>query len=289
MKIITTTIERIDVWQQRHRWSAFSYAVIKKYGEDESSYKAALLTYYGFLSLFPLLLVLTTLASLLAANHPAQQHDIIRSITTYFPVLGAQLSSHIQTLHKSGIALVLGIVLTIYGARGVADVFRRNVQVIWKVPKAQRPGFPKTILNSLSIIVVGGVGFAAASAAVGFAAAAGHGPAFRLLSVAVNMFILFWLFTFLLNFCLPRRVALRDVRSGALAAAIGLVILQVLGGYLLKTELKRLDALYSYFAVALGLLFWIYLQAQLTHYAITIAAVRAQRLWPRSITGKKLN
>jgi YihY family inner membrane protein len=287
MKIIDTAVNKIDAWQQRYRWTAFTYAVIKKYGEDESSYKAALLTYYGFLSLFPLLLVLTTIASLLAANHPAQQHDIIRSITTYFPVLGSQLSSHIQGLHKSGVALAVGIVLTMYGARGVADVFRRNVQIIWKVPKAQRLGFPKTILNSLIIVGVGGIGFAAASASAGLAAAAGHGPLFRLLSLGVNLFILFWLFTFLLNICLPRRVALRDVRSGALAAAIGLVILQILGGYLLKTELKRLDALYSYFAIALGLLFWIYLQAQLMHYAITISAVGAQHLWPRSINKEK--
>ena len=286
MKTLNALIDRIDAWQQRHRWPAFTFAVIKKYGQDESGYQAALLTYYGFLSLFPLLLVLTTIAGALATNHPAQQQDIIRSVTNYFPVLGGQLSNHVHTLHKNGLALVVGIVFTIYGARGVADAFRRSVQNIWQVPKAQRPGFPRTILNSVAIILVGGFGFAAASILTGLAATAGHGPAFRLLSLAVNLFILFWLFIFLLNVCLPRHVPIRDTTSGALAAAIGLVILQALGGYLLKTELKRLDALYSYFAVALGLLFWIYLQAQLMHYAITVAAVRAQHLWPRGLHDK---
>jgi membrane protein len=286
MKTVKTIITKIDDWQQRHRWSAFSYAVVKKYGEDESGYQAALLTYYGFLSLFPFLLVVTTLAGVVAGNHPVQQQDIIRSITDYFPVLGSQLSDHIHTLHKNGLALVIGVAFMIYGARGVAGAFRRSVQNIWRVPKPQRPGFPRTVLNNLAIILVGGFGFLAASVSTGFAATAGQGPAFRLLSLAVNLFILFWVFTFLLNVCLPRHVPVKDTTSGALAAAIGLVVLQALGSYLLKTELRRLDALYSYFAVALGLLFWIYLQAQLMHYAVTISAVRAQHLWPRSLNDK---
>ncbi|HEY5152803.1 MAG TPA: YihY/virulence factor BrkB family protein [Candidatus Saccharimonadales bacterium] len=286
MKILNTVINKLDAWQQRHHWSAMIYAVIRKYGEDESGSQAALLTYYSFLSLFPLLLVLTTVTSLVANNHPGLQHDVIRSTTTYFPVLGNQLAQHISTLHKNGLALVIGIVFTLYGARGVADACRRGVLNIWRVPKSQRAGFPKTVPNSLAIVIVGGIGFMVASISTGFAAAAGHGPAFRLLSVAVNLFVLFWLFTFLLNACLPRHVPVKDTRSGALAAAIGLVILQALGGYLLKTELKRLDALYSYFAIALGLLFWIYLQAQLLYYAVTLAAVRAQHLWPRSLNDK---
>jgi YihY family inner membrane protein len=283
MKIFKTAINKLDNWQQRHIWSALAYAVIKKYGEDESGRQAALLTYYGFLSLFPVLLVLTTVTSVLASTHPGLHDDVIRSTTTYFPVLGNQLADHINTLHRNGWALVIGIVFTLYGARGVADVFRRGVQQIWQVPKNQRMAFPRTIPNSLAIITVGGAGFVIASISTGLAASAGHGLAFRLLPVAVNLFILFWLFTFLLNTCLPRHVPIRDTRSGALAAAIGLIILQALGGYLLKTELKRLDALYSYFAVALGLLFWIYLQARLLYYAVTLAAVRAQRLWPRSL------
>lgn len=286
MKIIHTALRELDAWQQRHRWTALTYAVIKKYNEDGSGRQAALLTYYGFLSLFPLLLVLTTLVSLVAGSHAGLRDDAIRSVTNYFPVLGSQLSSHIGGLHKNGLALLAGLLFTLYGARGVADAFRRGVQHIWDVPKSQRPGFPKTVLSSLVIILAGGGGFITASVSTGLAAAAGHGPAFRLLSVVVDLFILFWLFTFLLNFCLPRHVPVKDIRPGALAAAFGLVILQALGGYLLKNELRRLDALYSYFAIALGLLFWIYLQAQMLYYAITLSAVRARRLWPRSINDK---
>ena len=52
---------------------------------------------------------------------------------------------------------------------------------------------------------------------------------------------------------------------------------------MLRQELKNLDAVYSYFAVALGLLFWIYLQAQTVYYAVEIASVRSLSLYPRSM------
>lgn len=284
MKIIKKTLKKVDGWQQSHRWTAVVFAVIKKYGEDESGRQAALLTYYSFLSLFPLILVLTTVTSLATGGHTALQQDIIHSTTNYFPVLGNQLAEHISTLHKNGLALIIGLAFTLYGARGVADAFRHGVQHIWRVPEKQRLVFPKTVISSLAIIIVGGAGFILASVATGLAASAGHGPAFRLLSVAVDLFILFWLFSFLLNACLPSHVPIKDTRSGAFAAAVGLMVLQAVGGYLLKRELQHLDALYSYFAISLGLLFWIYLQAQLLYYAVTLSAVRAQKLWPRSLS-----
>jgi len=285
MKAVQKIVNRLDAWQQSHRLSAFLYAVIKKYGEDEAGYQAALLAYYGFLSLFPLLLVLTTVAGLIGNHHPGFQADIIKSMTNYFPVLGNQLSNHVHSLHKSGLALVIGITLTLYGARGVADVFRHGVNHIWQVPKEQRDGFPKALIKSLELIIVGGLGLLLASILAGFAAGVGHGFAFRLLSILVNIFILIWLFSFMLNASLPSHVSIKKILPGAASAAIGLVILQALGSYLLVRELKNLDALYSNFAIALGLLFWIYLQAQVLYYAVEIAAVKAHNVWPRSLTG----
>lgn len=288
MSMFQKIITGLDTFQRRHTVPGFIYAVIKKYGEDQAGYQAALLTYYGFLSLFPLLLVLTTIVGIIAGSHQHLQQTITDSITNYFPMLGAQLSDHVHSLHKSGMALVVGILFTLYGARGVADAFRHGVNHIWQVPRTNRDSFPKSIAKSLGIIVIGGSGLILASLLAGYAAAAGHGIAFRGLSLLVNVFILFWLFLFLLNVSLPRHISLKETRAGALTAALGLVIMQTLGGYLLARELKSLDALYSYFAVALGLLFWIYLQAQVLYYAVEVATVRAEGLWPRGLDAKHL-
>lgn len=288
MNVIQKQIHKVDNLQQNHRLPGFLYAVVKKYGDDQAGYQAALLTYYGFLALFPLLLVLTTLTTFLADNHPELQARIIQSVTDYFPVLGSQLSERIGALKKSGLALVVGILFTLYGARGVADAFRHGVNHIWHVPIVKRDGFPKSLFTSLSIILVGGLGLILASIMAGLAVHAGRGPGFRALSIALNLAILFAIFVVLLKLSLPNKVKIKEIRSGAATAAIGLVILQALGNYLLAQQLKGLDALYSNFAIPLGLLFWIYLQAQVLYYAVEIAAVRSQRLWPRSLTGKPL-
>ena len=52
--------QSLDRFQQRHPSAGFPLAVVYKYVDDQGSYLAALMAYYGFLSLFPLLLLLTT-------------------------------------------------------------------------------------------------------------------------------------------------------------------------------------------------------------------------------------
>jgi YihY family inner membrane protein len=279
-------IQWLDNFQRRHRFPGLVFAVIKKYDEDDTGHQAALLTYYAFLSLFPLLLVLTTLTEFITTTHTELQSTIIKGTINYFPVLGDQLSAHVSTLHKSGLALAIGILFTLYGARGVADAFRNGIQHLWKIPKSERDGFPRSTLKSLAIILIAGLGFVVASVSVALAGTAGQGVTFKALSIIINMLIWSGLFILLINISLPRHIPFKETRGAALTAAVGLVILQIVGGYFLKNELKHLDALYSYFALALGLLFWIYLQVQVLFYALEVAAVRSHKLWPRSLSGR---
>lgn len=282
---IPKVLQMLDRWQRKHTATAFAYGVIKKYGDDEAGYQAALLTYYGFLSLFPLLLVLTTVLGILAGHHQHFQATIINGTTHYFPTFGSQLSAHLGSFHKTGLALLIGMVFTLYGARGVADAFRHGVNHIWRIPKVKRSGFPASALRSLAIIIVGGSGFIMAAIISGYTATAGHGWLFHSLSIVINLIILFWVFMFVIKLSLPVPINIRQIMAGAAAAAVGLVILQNLGSYILITQIKNLSALYSSFAIVLGLLFWIYLQSQMILYAMEIATVHSERLWPRSLTG----
>lgn len=288
MKIIDKNLQRLDKFQRRHKLLAFTFAVIKKYSDDEAGYQAALFTYYAFLSLFPLLLILITLTGYISGSHPDLQASIIKGATDYLPVIGAQLAEHVKGLHQTGLALAIGLLVILYGARGVADALQHGIQHIWGIPRSERPGFPASTLISLKIIVIGGLGFVLAAVTVGAAGSAGHGLRFNVLAYGLNFILLFLLFTFLINSSLPSRVTMKQTRLGAICAAFGLVVLQALGGYLLTRELKSLDALYSFFAISLGLLFWIYLQAQILFYSVEIASVSDKKYWPRSLSGKNL-
>ena len=286
MKIIKNSVHTLDRFQRRHKPLAFTFAVIKKYNEDDAGYKAALFTYYAFLSLFPLLLILTTLTGLFAMSHPEVTQEIVQGATDYYPVLGTQLADHINGLRGTGVALIIGLLFSLYGARGVAEALQYGIQHIWGVKRSERLTFPASALNSLKLIIIGGAGFVLAAVIVGVASSAGHGLHFKLLAATINFVLLLGLFTFLIKACLPSRICCRRIMPGALVAAIGLVVLQTIGGMVLANELKNLNALYSYFALSLGLLFWIYVQAQILFYAVEIAAVSDKKYWPRSLSGK---
>lgn len=279
---------KLDNLQRRHHPLGFVIAVIKKYGDDQAGYQSALLTYYGFLSLFPLLLVAVTGLQIIAPTYSWLQTDILKAVTGNFPILGSQLTDHITSLHRSGLALAVGLVFLLYGARGVATAFRSGVNHIWGVARSQQLGFPKSTANDLVIIIVGGLGLFSTAVITGTVAAIGHGILPRALSYLAGVTLLYSLFNYLFNSVLSNRIATKQTRLSAITTAVGLVVMQILGGLILARVLKNLDALYSYFALSLGLLFWIYLQAQVVYYAVEIAVVRGRKLWPRSLSGQNL-
>ncbi|HET8992125.1 MAG TPA: YhjD/YihY/BrkB family envelope integrity protein [Candidatus Saccharimonadales bacterium] len=284
MSKLQTFIRWIDRLQQKHRVVAFSVAVISKYNDDGVGWHAAMLTYYSFLSLFPLLLLLTTVVNSVLGNDSHTKMIIIKGLTDYFPLIGNQLSNDVHKLHTSGLALIAGFIFLIYGTRGVANAFSKSVQDIWGIPLHHRDVFPKTFFKSFLLVITGGIGLLTASVIASLASAAGKGLDFRLLSIGINFFILFWLFRLLLDLSLPTHVPLKETRIGAGASAIGLIIIQLLGGYIISHELKHLNSLYSYFAITLGLLFWLYLQSQVIYYSIEIALVSSRKLWPKRLT-----
>jgi len=266
------------------------YAVIKKYGEDSGGYQAALITYYGFLSLFPLLLVATSILQIVLHSHPNVKADVIAHATQYFPVLGEQLQSNVHTVNGAGVALVIGILLTLWGAKGAADVFQFSLNHIWQVPRVKRPGFPKGAIKSLAVIILGGIGLVGASILSSFAASLDKTFIFRIIASLISVVVVFGVFWLIFRIGLAgsARASSAALLRSALTAAIGIQILQILGGYLVTHELGKLKHLYGTFAATLGLLFWIYLQARVVMYAAEVGAVYDKRLWPRRLTGNNL-
>ena len=285
MKFIDEHLDRIDRFQRTHRVLAFPYAVIKKYGEDQGGYQAVLLTYYAFLSLFPLLLVVTTIAHLLLRGDSPLNQRIISGVTDYFPIIGNQLQHDVHGFSATGLPAILGLLFLFYGARGIADAFRHAANNIWRVPMSQRSGFLPARARSTSMVAAGGLGFLASAVVASYATLAGHSTLLRLPFILASAIVLFYTFLFLMKMAVNRPVHLRDIRAGAAVATIGLLIMQSLGGYIVTHQLKHLDTLYGTFAVVLGLFFWLYLQAQLIIYAMEIDTVRVLKMWPRRITG----
>src|SRR3954452_13831946 len=81
----------LDRLQQRRPKVGLPIAVVYKYADDSGGYLAALITYYAFVSLFPLLLILTTALGIVLAGHPGLQQRIEASALSQFPVIGDDL------------------------------------------------------------------------------------------------------------------------------------------------------------------------------------------------------
>lgn len=287
MDRFTRRLRWLDRTQRSHRFTGFGFAVVKKYSEDQGGYHAALLTYYGFLSLFPTLLITTTVVQwLLHADSPLRQR-IISSVTNFFPIIGQQLQENVQGFSKTGLPLLIGFLVLIYGLRGIADVFRHIVNNVWRVPVEDRSGFWPGVGRSFSIIMVAGLGFVASAITASYAASAGHHLFLRILLILASTLFVYSAFLVAVKIALNKEVSARQIRLGAITVAIGSLIMQSLGRLFLAHELKNLNNLYGTFAVVLGLFFWLYLIAQIIVYAIEVDSVRWLRLWPRSFMGDK--
>jgi membrane protein len=182
MNAITKIMHSTDQFQRNNPVIGFLYALIKKYGTDNASYLAALITYYGILSLFPLLIVFTTVSQLLLKNDAPLRLKLSSSVSHYLPIIGSQLQHNIHSSTKTGLALVISLLITLYGARGGASAVQYAISSLWYIPQTKQPPFAKNILRSFGIIFAGGFGFMAATFISGYTTFLGHSIATKILA-----------------------------------------------------------------------------------------------------------
>jgi len=283
---IEQVLRAVDRWQQRHRWLAFGVAAWKKFGDDQAGNLAALVAYYAFAAIFPLLLVLVTVLDLVLSHHPALREHLLSSALASFPVIGDQLKHNVHALGQTGAALVIGLIFAFLGARGVADAMQGAMNAAWGVPYPERPGFPWSLIRSVSLVLVVGIGLIVTITLSGIAGGAGHllsGVGGHIGAVAVSLLLNVGLFWAGFRLAAARSVATRDLLPGALIAAPAWQVLQLAGGYVIAHQLARSSSLYGVFGIVLGLIAWLYLQAQITLYAVEVNVTAIRKLWPRSL------
>ena len=278
-------LQKADSLQQRHAWLAIPVATAKKFGDDKASFLAALIAYYAFASVFPLLLVLVTILDLVVKNNPDLHKHLLDSALSQYPVVGAQLESSVKHgLNQTGLALVIGVLLTLYAGLGVASALQNAINSAWAVPQYRRPRFPWSKLRSLGVILVLGPGQIITISLSGIAGGTGHlgGSVSRTFAILVAFLLNVGLFWLGFRIATASEVRTRDLRLGAILAAVAWQVLQSLGGYFVGHQLRTHSA-YGIFAVVLGLLAWFYLEAQIAVFVVELDVVRARKLWPRTI------
>lgn len=279
--------KRVDAYQRRHRWAGFPLGVIYKFGDDQGNYLAALITYYAFLSLFPLLLLGTSILGFVLQGNPDLQMQILDSTLARFPVIGDDLRQP-GGLKGSGVAVAIGVMATLYGGLGVANAVQNALNIAWAVPRNRRPNPIMARLRSVLLLGFTGVAIllttlianaAAGVAAVGVGVHPGVSFLISLATVLVNGSI----FTMLFWLASAHQHRLRKDLPGGLFVAIVWQLLQYVGSAYVSQIVKDSSATSGVFAVVLGMMAWIYVGAVAVALGIEVNVVNAKHLYPRAL------
>jgi membrane protein len=268
------SLRRIDDLQRRWGPLGFGYAVIRKYFDDGGPREAALITYYGFLSLFPILLLGVAAVSQVLARRPELRQEMIAAIVP--PALQPGIESSMAALSSSYTALVFGVCGLIFSGTGVGLSAYETLNHLAHVPIRERAGLVRLYLRataSLAVILAGAVTVGALTVAA-FAA-----PVALLGSWAIAAVVLLAVTRILLM----RPAPMRSLWPAAVIGAAGITGLLNLGALVLPDLVRRAGRVYGAFATVAGVFTLLYLLSNLLVLAAEIAAVRHARLWPRAL------
>ena len=284
VKVVDRTVAALDRVQRRSRRIGFVYGVIKKFGDDNGGMLAGLIAYYGFLSLFPLLLLVITIVGLVTGGSASATHRVEHSFLSQFPVIGSQLGNNVHALHRrAGVGLVVGIVGLLWGSQGAVQAAQYAMAEVWHVPRVDRPGFLQRLGRTMAVLGVAGVFLLLSTALAGVVTVGSRGWLAVVGATVVSLGLNIGIYLATFRLLTPLSVQWRWLLPGAVFGGVGWTVLQYIGGALVEHSLRNTSQVYGFFAIVLGLLAWIYLGAQLTIYAAEVNVVRHRRLWPRSL------
>jgi membrane protein len=272
-------LRRLDGLQRRHAALGFCHAVVRKYLDDGGPREAALITYYGFLSLFPILLLGAAVVSKVVARSPGLREELISAIVP--PMLQAGVESSVDALSQSGVALIAGSVWLAYSGTGVVFSAYLTLNHLAAVPFRDRSGVLSRCLRvfaCLALILAGalvaGVLTVVTARAQVFSRAAGLACS-CLISAAVLLSVA--------RVLLDRPAPWRSLWPAALAGGVAVTTTLNLGAVVLPRLVRGAGLVYGGFATVAGVFTLLYVLGNVLVGAAEMAAVRHARLWPRAL------
>lgn len=274
----------VDRFQQRHQAVAIPVAALKKFADDGAGNAAALIAYFGFFSLFPLLLLFVTILGFVLQGDPAATQAVLKSALHQFPVVGVSLDTS-HPLHGSPVALTIGAIGALLAGLGVAIAAENAFNVVYEVPRDQRPSFFATRLRALKLLAVVGLLQLLSTAVSGAVSGGVGGFLMTILAIAIALLLNLLLFFAVFRLLTVRQIATRQLWPGIALSAVLWLILQAVGGAYIGHVVKGAGETYGTFATVIGLLVWLYLGARVVVYSAELNTVLTRRLWPRSLLG----
>jgi YihY family inner membrane protein len=280
-------LRRVDGFQRDHAILAFPIAVAKKFGDDGAGQLAALIAYYGFFSLFPLLLVFATVVAIVVRDDPSLQQALLDSALRQFPVVGENIRGSIGELSGSPFALVIGGVGALWSGTAVVTAAQHAMDEVWDVPRVERPPIWIRLVRALLLFLAFG-GAILVTAVLGGLGGTEASVPLRIVGWAGTVLVAVGVFAVAYRVLTTADVRWGEVLPGAALAAVLWGVLLFAGGWLVEHWIRNASQTYGFFKIVIGLLTWIFLVAQVFVAAAEVNVVRKRRLWPRSLAERPL-
>jgi membrane protein len=280
-------LDRLDRLQRRSPLLGVPIAVFYKYYDDQGNYLVAALTYYAFIAIFPLLLLASSILGFILQGNESLQERVLNSALSQFPIIGDQLGRP-EGLQGSTEAIVVGVLVALFGASGLGQAVQNTMNTAWAVPRNSRPNPFVTRFKSLVLLTFAGI------AVLGVSVLSTLGANTEVLSDRIDATIR-WLIpvasvvavglvlTGLSRLAAARHHYVGRSWPGAFTVAVLWQGLQQVGTIYATTVLTGATGMNETFALVLGLMGLIYFAAIIGVLGIEINVVLARRLWPRSL------
>jgi YihY family inner membrane protein len=276
-----------DRAQRRFPPVAFPIAVLYKFFDDQGNYLAAIVTYYAFIAIFPLMLLGSSILGFFLEGNPKLQEQLLNTALTQFPIIGDQLGRP-ESIQGSTGGVVVGSLVALYGAMGLGQAIQNALNTAWSVPRNSRPNPILLRLRSLLLLATAGVAVLALSVVSALGANTqvfgdNLNTTLRWGIAILTVLLIGSMLTLLFRLATARDHPLRSAAPGAFALAVMWQVLQWVGAIYVTNVINEAQGMNKTFATVLGLIAFIYLAAVVGILGIEVNVVLVRRLWPRAL------
>ncbi len=267
-------------FRQRWRPIDFVFSGIDGFVRHKTGRHAALLAHYGFLSVFPLLVVLTTILGFVLEGRPDLRGKIVDSALANVPIVGQTIGTDPNSLKGSVVVLVVGLATTLWAGTKAFVAAQNGMNDIWDIPDDDRPNIAKArgrALLAIGIVGVSQIGSGILSGIIGVSGVSW--PARILLAlatIAINIGVLMAAYQVLT----ARRLHRMQLLPGAIGAGLGFSFLQVITGTVVTRAINQATPVYGSFAAVIALLSWLGLHAMVSLLGVEANAALDRRRNP---------
>ena len=261
--------------------------VVYKFFDDQGGYLAAVLTYYAFVAIFPILLTASSVLGFVLQGQPDLKQEILSSALGQFPIVGDQLGRP-EGIRGSASAVVVGSLAALYGIVGLGQAAQNAVNVTWAIPRNSRLNPVLSRVRSLVWLVLGGLSLVLVAVVISVGSnldifGSGQGVVVRWLAVAATVGLTTAVLALMMRLSTPLKERFRDVLPGAATIAVLWQLLQVVGGAYVEHVIQRASQMNGVFAVVLGLVALLYIASVIAMLGLELNVTVAKRLYPRAL------